>query len=152
MNSSLTVTDCCGDAHGPSTLFGRSHRIVDQCYCLQWCYEVSTGNSLPTFRRILLFIFQAFNFHCTVVLGSFRPLLYVPLSFSSRVIHRGHSSTVQLLNLWIITPRGAQIAQYISPPRLNFVRCRLIFVSPPYGTGFVSPSWRLEFWSGCQVF
>jgi len=157
MNSSgllsLPMKDCCGDGQGRSVLFGRSHRIVDQCYRLQWCYEVSTGNSLPTFRRILLFVFQAFSFHCTVLLGSFRPLLYASLPFfSSRVIHRGHSSTAHILNLWIITPKGAQIAQYRSPRRLYFVRCLLIFVSPLYGTGVVSPSWRLEFWSGCYVF
>ena len=61
MNSSgllsVSVTDCCGDAQGRSTSFGLSHRIVDQCYVLQCCYEVSTGNFLPTFLKILLSMF-----------------------------------------------------------------------------------------------
>jgi hypothetical protein len=41
-------------------------------------------------------------------------------------------------------PRGAQIlgAWYQWP--LNFVRWRLIFVYPQYGTCFMSPLWRLE--------
>jgi hypothetical protein len=114
-------------------------RPIDQCYFLQCCYEVSSGNSLSTFLKILLSIFQSFSYQCTALLGSFRPTFFRVAEYTE-----GHSSTGRLLNLWIITPRGVQIAQYRSPRRLIFFfRCRLIFVSPPYGTGFVS--WRLEF-------
>jgi len=39
-----------------------------------------------------------------------------------------------------------------SPRRLNFVPWCLIFVDPQYGTCFMSPSWRLKFWCGSQIF
>jgi hypothetical protein len=34
--------------------------------------------------------------------------------------------------------------------RLNLVPWRLVFEGPRYGTCFVSPFWRPEFWNGCK--
>jgi len=39
-----------------------------------------------------------------------------------------------------------------SPWQLNYVRWPLIFVGTQCGTFFMLPSWRLEFWGGCQMF
>jgi hypothetical protein len=52
------------------------------------------------------------------------------------------------LNLYT---RGAQVPGSRSPPRLNFLVCRLIFVTPRYGTCVMSLFWPPEFWSGSKV-
>ena len=48
--------------------------------------------------------------------------------------------------------RGAQVPGSRSPPRINLLICRLIFVGSRYGTCFVSLFWPPEFWSGSKVF
>ena len=48
-----------------------------------------------------------------------------------------------------ILNRNARTSGRRSPGRLNFVRCRLLFVGPQYVTCFVSPLWTLKiqaFW------
>jgi hypothetical protein len=62
----------------------------------------------------------------------------------------GEVSIFKLIYIYIY--RGAQISGTWPLRRLMFLRWRLICVCPQYGTCFMSPFWRLEFWGGSQIF
>jgi len=47
---------------------------------------------------------------------------------------------------------GAHIPGPVIPWLQNFVRLRPILMGPLYGTCFVSPFWRPEFFGGFQIF
>jgi hypothetical protein len=68
-------------------------------------------------------------------------LLHTQISF----IHRQH----RVLKVHSV---GAQILGASLPWLLNFVQWRLIFVGPQYGTCFVSPLWRVEFWGASKIY
>jgi hypothetical protein len=95
--------------------------------------------------------------HCAIVVDSnnkWKPQNITEMWYSSLDRAAKHSSQIMLLagnSIISLLDRYAQILDTSSPGLLNSVWWQLIFVSPHFGTCFISPFWHLEFWAGFQV-
>ena len=111
----------------------------------------------PKIWQVLVFVWQSWNktrsclwqWRCSCkTLRNLAKPHHTSCTKSLRAPRRTVNLPASLARLW----RGAQIPGAKSPWRLHFVRWCLIFVDPQYGTCFMSPFWRLEFWGVSDFF